>query len=97
MSNPESKYADKLRELGFYKQKSTLPRKQRRKMHIDSKRGLLRPTYSPYDYGPGLQFTLLTDETGQLWRVNRLVDLSVFGFRNNVHWFENTVDGKSTN
>lgn len=89
MAKKVSEYAERLRALGFREEPSMLTRAERRKVLRDSRRGLLKPTYSPYDYGPLKSFTLCTDETGQ-WRANRIVDLSIFGFRNNIDWFSSS-------
>lgn len=92
MTKPESRHADALRSLGFRKDTPRSPRHIRRKTARLSAQGKLMPTFSRTE-----TFTLATDEKGQLWRADSLIDLTHLGFRDNVAWFAPVKPGEKAN
>lgn len=86
----KSKYASRLRNLGFKHVPGKTVKKIRKALNLTEQQFLgLQATFSPSDL-----VTYATDETGQAWFASGRHNLSHLGFRDNEKWFTEASDGK---
>lgn len=79
IAQKESRHAEMLRGMGFSQVDKELSLDVRQLTSRTERRILRKKKYRPW-FTKGYLQTVATDETGQTWTLNKIIDLTAYGF-----------------